>query len=211
MYVDGLAYCEAIARVAAVEAGYKIVVEKSGRSEARYVYVERSDGVWYGFRLAAHRAVYECSKKLPELWGYEQFTERRTALQVGETVRQAVLCGGEVTSDPDKVYDVLYRERRLSRHGKKQQVTLKNGQRLTFQWEDLEYGPTSGRWNLVKVGRCKPTRNEKLRLSRYHPVGLPDHDLSPQDESNIRVRLHNEAQARVAYANYCNRQVANQP
>lgn len=93
---------------AALEAeccGYELVLERSDRSEARYLHVCRQ-GTWFGIRIATHLPVYACSRD------YSQIITSRVPLSDERAyyvrlMREKVRDGGRIVANPQCVASYL--------------------------------------------------------------------------------------------------------
>ncbi|MFK7737260.1 MAG: hypothetical protein AB8B50_14595 [Pirellulaceae bacterium] len=90
-----------VAESVAEEHGYRMVLERSDRSEARYLHICRN-GTWFGIRIATHLPVYACSRDYAQLV---------TSLEPGPTERrffmrfiwEKVSHGGRVVANPTQI------------------------------------------------------------------------------------------------------------
>lgn len=85
--------------------GYRCEYESSDRSEAKYLYVCRSN-TWFGYRIASHPPVYRCSADYQQIL-LPEFAAGETLRRSKQFLTQAIETGGRVVANPSDVWSAI--------------------------------------------------------------------------------------------------------
>ncbi|MFN3189487.1 MAG: hypothetical protein ACE361_03105 [Aureliella sp.] len=112
---------------------FESVLERSDRSEARYLHVRRGH-TWYGLRIASHFPAYPCSRD------YWQIITSPTPTPTERSyycvhIREKVRSGGNVVADPKQLQNEFARQHQphynLDAHAK---AALRHRANLMAKW-----------------------------------------------------------------------------
>ncbi len=149
--------------------GFSFVVERSDRSEARYLYVRRHQ-TWFGYRIAGHEPFYNCSADYQQILLPEYATGDvlRRSLQY---LKAAIRSGGNVVADPAEVCEFIDHAARQQVHNTT--VTNSDGSQWCWNADD-------GNW----VGLSEHADGAEP------PTFTPRGRLSARAQCSIRHRLN---------------------
>lgn len=180
------------------ELGHNVVLEKSDRSEAHYLHVERA-GTWFGFRIACHPPVYACSKDYKQLLldpEPSEFGEHSNEMlehdRLFRCIAPLLIDGGAPVADPAEVEADLLKRRIL-----KTMVFLDSKDCIdVFRGNETEVGEASEGLRELLASLADRERPADFTQEQRH-VRSTLLKLSPQESSRVRHQ-HNQ-RARWVY------------